>query len=204
MRVLFLILLLWTPSRVLADNHDLAAVLDEIQRHTAAVETISCTFTQEKHLSMFATDMRSTGRFAFHKPDKLRWEYLSPALEGFAVNGDRAVRWTADQTDRRAFSLDDDPVMRVVARQLAAWATFDLHWLRKEYTLELETPAPVTLRLTPRRPEVAALLRFLRIEFSDTKDTVRLIELHEHGDDLTRILFSAVETNTTLDPGLFR
>ncbi len=185
-----------------AAPRDIDAVLQKLRAQATAIESISSEFSQENRLSVFEETIVSSGRFLFRKPDKLRWEYLSPITEGFALEGDRGVRWT--ETTRTAFSLRNDPLMNVVARQLLAWATFDLAWLSAEFDITLETVSPVILKLIPKRPDTALVLKHLFIEFSISTDTVQRVELHEQGGDLTRFLFKNAQVNTPLDDGLFR
>lgn len=209
MRSLFVFLLLisqglcFSPCAV-AEIRDIETVLDQLRGKVATVETISSGFTQEKQLSVFDETIASKGRFLFCKPNKLRWEYLTPIVEGFALDGDSGVRWTDLSDTRTKFSLRSDPVMNVVAQQLLAWATFDLQWLSEEYDISLEDQSPLTLRLVPKREDVSMVLDHLIIEFSVTENTVRRVELHEHGSDFTRIVFEGATVNSPLDNSLFR
>jgi len=187
-----------------AESRELSAVLAAISAKAAAVNTVSSGFVQEKRLSMFDTTVVSDGRFLFAKPDRLLWEYRSPMIEGFALSGDRGVRWTDAPGSRQEFSLRSDPVMNIVARQLLAWATFDLAWLEEQYSIVLENPQPVILRLTPKRQGEAEVLQYLLIEFSASEDTVRRVELHEGSGDFTRIVFTNATVNSPLDDSLFR
>lgn len=185
-----------------ADLRDIDTVLQKLRERAIAVESISSEFSQESHLSVFEETIISSGRFLFRKPDKLRWEYLSPTTEGFALEGDQGVRWT--ETTRTSFSLRSDPLMNVVARQLLAWATFDLAWLSAEYFITLEADSPVLLKLVPKGSDTALVLKHLLIEFSLSSTTVQRVELHEQDGDLTRILFENPQVNTPLDDGMFR
>jgi outer membrane lipoprotein-sorting protein len=185
-----------------ADLRDIDAVLQKLRAQATAVESISSDFSQETRLSVFEETIISSGHFFFQKPDKLRWEYLSPMTEGFALGGDQGVRWT--ETTRTSFSLRNDPLMNVVARQLLAWATFDLAWLSAEYAITLEANSPVLLKLVPKSSDTALVLKHLLIEFSLSSNTVQRVELHEQGGDLTRILFENPQVNTPLDDGIFR
>lgn len=185
-----------------AEFRDIDAVLQKLRTQATAVESISSEFSQENRLSVFEETIISSGRFLFRKPDKLRWEYLSPITEGFALEGDQGVRWT--ETTRTSFSLRNDPLMNVVAKQLLAWATFDLEWLSAEYEITLEADSPVLLKLVPKNSDTALLLKHLLIEFSLSAETVQRVELHEQGGDLTRILFENPQVNTPLNDEMFR
>lgn len=179
-------------------------ILNSLRSKAAGVATIVSDFKQEKRLSMFDSVLVSTGRFYFDRPDKLRWEYIDPLIEGFAISGDKGTRWTDSVENRRQFVLRQDPVMHIVAGQLLAWATFDLDRLRQEYDIALDGASPVVLRLTPRGDEARRILQCLLIEFSPSGETVARVELREQGEDFTRITFSGTVINQPLDAGLFR
>ena len=124
--------------------------------------------------------------------------------DGFVLDGGSGARWTGESDARQTFSLRDDPAMRLVARQLLAWTTFDLPWLLREYEMKLESRTPTVLSLTPRQSGTAAVLESLIIEFSPESDTVRRLELHEPDGDFTRIIFANTTVNGPVDPALFR
>lgn len=204
LRLLVLVCLIWAGPSLAAPPDGLNATLRGLQDRAARVASLSCSFTQEKHLAMFAAPVTSTGRFLFTRPDKLRWEYFSPARDGFVLDGGSGARWTGESDARQTFSLRDDPAMRLVARQLLAWTTFDLPWLLREYDMKLESRTPTVLSLTPRQSGTAAVLESLIIEFSPESDTVRRLELHEPDGDFTRIIFANTTVNDPVDPALFR
>lgn len=199
-------LLLVVPVRPAAaeNTSELTEILQTLSTRAASITTISSRFTQEKRLSMFDSVLVSTGRFAYAKPDRLRWEYVTPIVEGFAISGSEGVRWSDSVERKQHFVLRQDPVMHIVAGQLLAWATFDLDRLRQEYDISCDSTAPVVLHLTPRSQDTRAVLQYLLIEFTPSQGTVARVELHEQGDDTTRIMFSDTAINQPLDPAVFR
>jgi len=200
--ILTLSLGLILSGRASAGSRDIDAVLQELRVQATAVESISSEFSQESHLSVFEETIVSNGRFLFRKPDKLRWEYLHPITEGFALDGDQGLRWT--KTTKTSFSLRSDPLMNIVARQLLAWAIFDLEWLSAEYDIALTGESPVLLKLVPKDTDTSQVLKHLLIEFSVSSNTVQRVEIHDQSGDLTRILFENSHVNTPLDNGMFR
>jgi outer membrane lipoprotein-sorting protein len=200
--ILTLSLSLIVSGRASAGSRHIDAVLQELRVQATSVESISSEFSQESHLSVFEETIVSNGRFLFRKPDKLRWEYLHPITEGFALDGDQGVRWT--ETTKTSFSLRSDPLMNIVARQLLAWATFDLEWLSAEYDIALAGESPVLLKLVPKDTDTSQVLKHLLIEFSVSSNTVQRVEIHDQSGDLTRILFENSHVNTPLDNGIFR
>ena len=58
----------------------------------------------------------STGRFYYEKPDKLRWEFISPDPSGFLVNGKLAKQWKGKNNPPEAFDLQQNQVIRAYRR----------------------------------------------------------------------------------------
>jgi len=82
---LVLLLLLLPLTAGAAASAAVDGVLARLEREAAKVTTLSSDFVQEKHLAMFAEVMTSKGRFAYARPDRLRWELLEPVATGFVL-----------------------------------------------------------------------------------------------------------------------
>jgi outer membrane lipoprotein-sorting protein len=195
---------LLVPASVRAQDPDLDGVLKELQAKSSRVTTISCNFVQEKRLAMFENIIVSKGHFTFKSKDKLRWEYTSPFVQGFALDGPHGVRWSDVAADRKPFALRDDPIMNNVAAQLMAWASFDQKWLRDRFDIRLVSMQPLTLALTPKNGTVRQFMDNIVVEFATTHDSVHRIELHEKGGDFTRITFLNTVLNQPVSNEIFR
>ena len=207
LRLIVAALLVWpliAPSPVCAENPDLETVLDELQTKSSRITTISCDFVQEKRLTMFADLVVSKGHFTFKAKDKLRWEYTSPFEEGFALNGEKGVRWSDVSADKKPFVLRDDPIMNGVAGQLMAWASFDQEWLGKRFDIRLVSMQPLKVALTPKSGTARQFMDDIEVEFAETRDSVHRIELHEKGGDFTRITFLNTVLNGPVSNDIFR
>jgi len=186
-----------------ADTAPSPALLDSLARTAAGVKTLSSDFVQEKHLSMFKSVMSSKGRFYFVKPYQLRWELTAPVASGFVLKGEKGRRWHERTGRTESFVISQDPVMKIVAEQLFAWARPDFAWLKKEYRITVLTESPVLLRLEPKGGPTAGFLKHLLIGFSADGRYVRSVELHEKDGDFTRIKFQNTAVNKQLSADLF-
>jgi outer membrane lipoprotein-sorting protein len=199
-RLLTALLLLVVPAPLLGADPD--AVLARLQRQSAGVERLQADFVQEKHLAMFKKPLVSKGRFHFRRPDALRWEVTEPVRTGFVLQGGKGRRWHERTGKSESFTVDRDPVMRVVAGQILAWAGTDFDRLRREYTIAVVSENPAVLRLVP--PAQERFVDHLRVSFAPDGRHVQEVELHEKGGDFTRIRFSGAAVNPSLPEGLFK
>ena len=204
-RFVVLVLAAWlliTPSFVAGDD-SASSLLATLQKKAGDVNTLSSDFIQKKHLSLFAETMRSKGRFYFQRPDKFRWEYLSPVHSGFSIDGGQGKRWNDALEENSSFDVDIDPMMQAVVKQLMAWTVFDLDWLRREYDITVASENPVALKLTPKRSAMAEMMDHLQVEFASDMVGLRQIEIREPDNDTTVIRFTDKHVNEPMEKGLF-
>lgn len=193
---LFLVLLLFPHPVIAAEPAAVDAVLARLEREAAGVATLSSDFVQEKHLAMFQEVMSSKGRFAYARPDRLRWELLEPVATGFILKGKQGRRWNDRSGRSEPFELNREPMLKVIAEQLLAWTRADFPKLRKEYRISIVTEAPVVLRLQPLAE--GGPIGHLLIAFAADDSHVTSVEIHDRDGDFTRLTF----VNTRVNPEL--
>lgn len=201
--VLFCILLpltAWAGSEGSLPDQTL---LDALKSKAESVDRLACDFTQEKHLALFDDTLVSTGRFAFEKPDKLRWEYLAPFKSGFFLNGEAGREWDEATGASRDFTLDSSPAMAMLARQIMAWTTFDIRWLEEQYEMRVLQKGPVVFQLTPRDEAARQFISHMTVTFTPDGDALERMEIHEADGDFTRVLFAAPQVNAPLPEATF-
>jgi len=198
-----LVPLLLIVSPCLAEPTDISPLLAELKLAASETATLSSSFVQEKHLSIFSEKLLSQGRFIYQKPDWLRWELLTPAASGFVLLGEKGERWNGLSREKERFSIETDPIMGTIAQQLLAWARVDIDWLQQRYRMELQTSEPVSLRLYPLDPGEASFIDYLQILFADDRRHVAEVLMVEKEGDSTLLRFSNVEINIELSPDAF-
>jgi outer membrane lipoprotein-sorting protein len=183
---------------------ELGNLLGELKAAAATTETLSSPFVQEKYLDIFDEKLLSQGQFVYRKPDQLRWELLSPVASGFILRGDKGECWNSLSHEHESFSVKNDPVMGMIARQLLAWAQVDLDWLQQRYRIELVANGPVILKLSPLDPGEAGFIDHLQVRFSADNSHVTEVLMVEQGGDSTLIRFTAVKMNSPLPADAFQ
>ncbi len=187
-----------------SSDKSLAATLDRISAAAAGVNTISSRMEQEKHLSAFSEVIKTSGHFAFQRPDCWRWELTQPVESGILVCGNRGRRWHENSDVSQSFKLADEPWLQHFAVQITAWTTADFTFLKEQYDLTLLTQNPPILKLVPKESAARRLISALEITFSaDYRYVVKII-IRESGSDYTAINFRKVHINTPLPQGYFK
>ena len=176
-------------------------VLARLARNAAGVETAQGRVTQEKRLEMFQDTVVSHGRFAYRRPDRLRWELTEPVVTGFAITGPSGRRWHGLTGKTETFTLANDPMMRVVAGQILASVRADFSPLQKEYRIIVASESPVTLLLEPLVPN--PFVERVTVTFSPGAEHVASVAVREKGGDQTTFSFTDVEVNRPLPDDTF-
>jgi len=200
-----LILLLAAPVFCAAteSSADLQAILLRLKTAAEGTRSLSSRFVQEKQLAIFAEKLLSEGRFIYQKPDRLRWELLTPVNSGFVLQGAAGERWNGLSREKTVFRTDQDPLMGMIAKQLLAWARLDTEWLQSRYRIELRSEQPVVFQLFPLDKGEAGLIESLQIRFSSDLVYVETVEMNEQSGDKTLLRFQEVQLNQDLPPAAF-
>lgn len=199
-RGLFLLLWFLLPAApAMATGEDPAPLLQELEATATKVRNLSCSFTQEKQLALFARPVIFHGTLHLARPDRLRWEFTRPVPSVLIFKGESGLRCADGQTTR--FDLKSDPIMRMVAHQLWLWLGGDYAKLAAEYHLTLA--APHTLLVEPKDPKIAEFVASVTITFDPDSLQPRQVKIAEPGGDTTTISFHDYQLDAPLDENLF-
>ena len=196
--------ILAAPTAIQAeDRENTAAIFSKIAGSASQLKTLAGDFIQEKHLSMLNNILTSKGRFYYKREDKLRWELTDPITSGFAVNGEKAIRWKDDSKRTQTFQVQQVPFIKVFTDQVFAWAKADFKKLEKRYRIQVIGAEPADLKLFPKSSQEKNSLNHIRIVFALDTSHVQMVEVHEPDGDFTLIRFLNIKINRPLPDNLF-
>lgn len=198
--IIFLLTLLPMQAYASSDDLSLSALKESVQK----LHSIQTTFTQTTKNPMFSTQLVSKGNFAFQRPDKLLWEYTSPFVEGFAINGSEAAKWKKQKTSAVTFATASDPLTQLLATELIHWITLDLNWIESSYAVTVISTTPTTLKLIPKQQAVNSIIDYLLITFSKQGVAKSVVIQEQSSQGTTTIVFSDIRVNPSLPITLFR
>ena len=182
-----------------ATDASVLAVLRELGRESAAVQTLRARFVQEKHVSIVRDVLRSAGTFALDKRGRIVWDVVEPDPVRIVIGKDGVFaggKRVGPQGDAAAkFSplpllegLND--VFAGVSERTAT--SFDVTLVDRD-----------RLRLVPRSPRLAEWVSSIDITLGSAPRVPLRVELREPSGDRTEIRFSDVEVNPKLDAAAF-
>ncbi|WP_405238900.1 outer membrane lipoprotein chaperone LolA [Lentisalinibacter orientalis] len=177
------------------DLRDETRVPAQLRQFFADIDTIRGEFRQVLFDTRGEAVERSAGEFAILKPGRFRWEYTEPYEQLIVANGDKIWLYDADfeqvtvreQTD----SLSQSPAM-LLGGDAAALEAF-------RYLGSYSRDGRDWLRLEPVAPESD----FRAVSLSFAGGELEMMELTDALGQVTRIEFTELVTNDSLDAALF-
>ena len=173
-----------------------ASSLERFERYLNTTHSARADFEQKVFDARQALVQTATGHFAFERPGRFRWVYVTPMHQ--LIVGDGVRVWIYDEdlaqvTVRRLASALGSTPAALISGSTDVTQAFEFSELGLRDGLEW-------LEAKPRDAESG----FDRIRLGMSAVGVEAMELVDHFGQTTRLRFSNVERNPTLDPGRFR
>lgn len=177
-----------------------AEVLAQVEQARAGTDTLVADFTQRKRLSLFKDELVSKGSLKFKRPQRLRWEYVTPEPSVILFDGARVIVKAPDAPPE-VYDLAKQPGMQVVFDRILVWlGRGSLADATKDY--EVKVVGPAALRLIPKG-SLAKHLIDVEMRF-DTAWQLAFVHVREKSGDQTQITFANLKRNVKLDDSLFK
>lgn len=171
-----------------------------------SLTSLQCVFVQERHVAVLAEPGLSEGTLLFKSPDKLRWSYTQPMVQGFVMNGGTVSLFNesgltpSDGRNTRLYTMIGSLITAGITSNQAAdaWAS------SQEFSVQqTEEDGHTVLTMTPLRRDLKKLFSFVRITLVPSGSLAQEILLQEVSGDSTRLTFSHYQLNQPLDDALF-
>ena len=178
------------------------SMIQKINSMAASIKTISCSFTQEKSMSMLNDKMTSRGVMYYTNAGKLRWDYTSPYSYIFVINNNKVTmksgnkKSTVDMSSNKLFqAIARIMVSSVTGKSLSNSRDFDVtmycyeqHW---------------TAHLVPKEANMKKMFKYIRLFFNTSHTMVFKVEIVEKNGDTTTIRLKNIETNKQINNSKF-
>jgi outer membrane lipoprotein carrier protein len=179
-----------TASAGLASEH--------LHGFLAQLESLQADFRQVLLNDAGQAEEESSGRVYLSRPGRFRWDYLEPHPQLIVADGQQVWLYDEDLSQvtvrKQASTLADTP-----AALLTSTAPVEDNF--KVVELDDRGDGSTWLSLTPKSS--ANNFDSISIAFSSTGQ-LQTMELNDSFGQTTRLEFSAIERNPTLDPALFQ
>lgn len=202
MKKILIFLIATMISLCISAQKDDNAIFDQICKATESTKTVRCDFRQTRQSRMLREKVVSTGSMCYQQPGKLRWEYKTPYISTFIIDGDKAVMYrngkksVVDMNRKRAFREIASLMMNsVLGKNLRDEKVF-------KSTVE-EKSAEWTVSMVPQQKEMKRMCRSLILHIDRKDCVIKKIEMEDRNADITVIELNNIEKNPTLKQGTF-
>lgn len=172
------------------------------QRTAGQLQTLRCTFTQEKKLVMLTQKVKSSGQFMFSKPGRVRMEYLKPSPYLMIINQDKV--YVRDGSQENTISTRSNKTFQQINQVMMSSMSGQLI-NQKDFEIRLfESNEQFLLEMVPKRSETRQLFSKIIIFLQRRDFMVSRMELREPGGDDTLIQFNNREINVPISDAMYR
>lgn len=177
-------------------------VIRRINKTAAGLKSMSCSFTQTKHLSLLSDKMVSEGKMSYKQPDKLRWEYTSPYQYLFIFNGSKV--YVGNKSRKDVIDTQTNKVFKEVARIMMSTVTGTALSNSADFSIDVvDGSSTWKVTLIPKKKEMKGMFTKIELSFNKSNLMIAEINIYEKNNDRTNIRIKDVSTNITLNESLF-
>lgn len=178
------------------------SIISRINKAASGLKTMSCSFTQTKHLSMLNDKMVSGGKMYYKQPNKLRWEYTTPYQYLFIFNGTKV--YVGNKSRKNVIDTNTNRVFKEVARIMMSTVTGTALSKSNEFTIDVaETNSSWQVTLVPKKKEVKKMFSQIILIFNKSNLMIAEINIYEKNNDRTNIKLKGISTNRNVNETLF-
>lgn len=169
----------------------------------AKVKRLEARFRQTRHSSLLAEPLVSTGTLRFARPDRLSWLVKSPSRSEMVMRGTTVAVRYPDLGVSETVDLASSPEASRVVRGMMVWLGGDLDQVLEDYDVTWRPGGGGTAVLTPKVPELTAVLSQVEIHLAGDPLRVERVHLVEPAGDRVEILLQDIRINADLPDDAF-
>lgn len=173
----------------------------ELEEKSRTTRSITCDFTETRHLQILADEVVREGRFCYCAPARMVLDFVSG--DRIVMAGERFVLRTQGHTT--SARMNSNPMLRQLQTILDACMTGNLDRLRLSGHLELEADERTyRLQLVPAARGAARYVDRIVLSFDRRDMTLDELRLEQPSGDFTCYRFRNKRLNEPIDETVFR
>ena len=205
-RLLFILLAMMSSWPLLGQTKLTAEqqkqIIEKIDQTASAMKGMQCDFVQTKRMKLLSKEMQSKGIMYFKRPNKLRWQYITPYDYTFILNDDKVQIKSSKSTKNidvqgnKMFRQITNIILNsVTGGSLKSSSDFNVEVYKKDNTY--------FAKLFPKKKELKQLYQVIEIYFDSALTMVNSVRMVEKTGDETRVNLINTKLNITVDEKMF-
>ena len=205
-RLLFILLAMMSSWPLLGQTKLTAEqqkqIIEKIDQTASAMKGMQCDFVQTKRMKLLSKEMQSKGIMYFKRPNKLRWQYITPYDYTFILNDDKVQIKSSKSTKNidvqgnKMFRQITNIILNsVTGGSLKSSSDFNVEVYKKDNTY--------FAKLFPKKKELKQLYQVIEIYFDSALTMVNSVRMVEKTGDETRVNLINTKLNIAIDDKMF-
>jgi outer membrane lipoprotein-sorting protein len=205
-RLLFILLAMMSSWPLLGQTKLTAEqqkqIIEKIDQTASAMKGMQCDFVQTKRMKLLSKEMQSKGIMYFKRPNKLRWQYITPYDYTFILNDDKVQIKSSKSTKNidvqgnKMFRQITNIILNsVTGGSLKSSSDFNVEVYKKDNTY--------FAKLFPKKKELKQLYQVIEIYFDSALTMVNSVRMVEKTGDETRVNLINTKLNIAVDDKMF-
>lgn len=180
---------------------DVTAFKQKLATQSAAVNSLTAKFTQEKNLKVLKEKLKSTGDFSFKRPDKVRMEYKSPFQYLMVINRDKISIKDGQKTSN--YNTANNKMFAAIKQLMMDCMQGRIVDNKSFQTEVFENAGQFLCVMKPVKPELKNTFTEIHVYLSKDDLLVSKLDMKEHGGDNTLIMLLEKKVNATIPDSAF-
>lgn len=172
-----------------------------VAQQAVSSNTVSGRFVQQKHVSFLENNIKSSGKFYFAKPDKIKWAYLEPYQYSaiFKNNtlyiNDEGKKSTVDLESNVLFEKLNALIIHSINGKILENGDFEITYAQND--------DHYVATLLPTNPVILNLFTEIVLSFHKDNFVIEGVKLIDPSGDYTQIYFKELQINNPIDDSVF-
>ncbi|HEU6449166.1 MAG TPA: outer membrane lipoprotein carrier protein LolA [Verrucomicrobiae bacterium] len=170
-------------------------LLEKLRSRMEPVKTVAMDFTQDRELNLFAEPLKSEGVMLMERPDKIRWETMSPYQTILLGDENSVAQFEFTGGKWQKLKLGFSQMLARVMQQMSAMNQGNLSAMTNDYSVSVSTNNGFVFIMVPKDEKIRQMISSLEIHLAPDLTATREVVMNEPNGDLTRITFSHEKHN---------
>ena len=177
------------------------AFKEKIKEASSKQSNIQSDFAQEKAMEYLNVAIKSSGKFWYAKPNKVRWEYIVPYDYIIIMNNGKLT--TVSGNNKNDIDLSGNEVFKQINNLMSGMVTGNLFDSLDYKTDIYENDVQYLIKLEPIDNFIAEIIPYIEIYIDKEKAVASKIKLYESDSNYTIISFTNIRINESLKKDIF-
>ncbi len=174
-----------------AEKRQAAQIINLINRASAQIKTIRCSFIQVSNVSFMDERTVSKGKMYYNADGSLVWQYISPYKYIFSIEEGQVMTQSGNQKKR--IDVKGNALFENITEMMMNFVSGKILSNNRDFIVDMYLKGKEWVAfLTPKRPEIRKMFKSIHLHFSPKRKMVQEVEMIQANGDQINITLSDV------------